>query len=248
VSVLILALAAGAVTGIALGALGGGGSVLTVPALIYLLGFTPSAATTASLVIVTLTSVTALSAHAREGTVRWRAGALFASAGLIPAALGGAFSGQLPPAVLTGAFSLIAGLAALRMLRPPAGGAAAVPAGTGRITGTGAGLGAVTGVLGVGGGFLAVPALVNVVGLRMRAAVGTSLLVITANSLAALLARAGTAQSLDWAVVAPFAGAAVLGAWDGKRLAARVSGGTLQRIFAWALLAVAALMFLDVAL
>ena len=79
-------------------------------------------------------------------------------------------------------------------------------------------------------------------------AVGTSLLVITANSLAALLARAGTAQSLDWAVVAPFAGAAVLGAWDGKRLAARVSGGTLQRIFAWALLAVAALMFLDVAL
>jgi uncharacterized membrane protein YfcA len=248
VSVLILALAAGAVTGIALGALGGGGSVLTVPALIYLLGFTPSAATTASLVIVTLTSVTALSAHAREGTVRWRAGALFAAAGLIPAALGGALSGQLPPAVLTGAFSLIAGLAALRMLRPPAGGAAAVPAGTGRITGTGAGLGAVTGVLGVGGGFLAVPALVNVVGLRMRAAVGTSLLVITANSLAALLARAGTAQSLDWAVVAPFAGAAVLGAWDGKRLAARVSGGTLQRIFAWALLAVAALMFLDVAL
>ncbi|MEU9138539.1 sulfite exporter TauE/SafE family protein [Streptomyces sp. NPDC048404] len=247
-SVLILALVAGAVTGLALGALGGGGSVLTVPALIYLLGFTPSAATTASLVIVTLTSVTALSAHAREGTVRWRAGALFATAGLIPAALGGALSGRLPPAVLTGAFSLIAGLAAWRMLRPAAGGAGAAPVGTGRITGTGAGLGAVTGVLGVGGGFLAVPALVNVVGLRMRAAVGTSLLVITANSLAALVARAGTAQSLDWAVVAPFAGAAVLGAWDGKRLAARVSGGTLQRIFAWALLAVAALMLLDVVL
>ncbi|MFD5640044.1 sulfite exporter TauE/SafE family protein [Streptomyces sp. NPDC127077] len=246
-SVLILALVAGAVTGLALGALGGGGSVLTVPALIYLLGFTPSAATTASLVIVTLTSATALSAHAREGTVRWRAGALFALAGLLPAALGGAVSGLLPPAVLTGAFALVAGLAAVRMLRPsPA--ATGAPAGTGRITGTGAGLGAVTGVLGVGGGFLAVPALVNVVGLRMRAAVGTSLLVITANSLAALLARAGTAQSVDWAVVAPFAGAAVLGAWDGKRLAARLSGGTLQRIFAWALLAVAALMLLDVVL
>ncbi|MFJ7966376.1 sulfite exporter TauE/SafE family protein [Streptomyces sp. NPDC096324] len=246
-SVLILALVAGAVTGLALGALGGGGSVLTVPALIYLLGFTPSAATTASLVIVTLTSATALSAHAREGTVRWRAGALFALAGLLPAALGGAVSGLLPPAVLTGAFALVAGLAAVRMLRPsPA--ATGAPAGTGRITGTGAGLGAVTGVLGVGGGFLAVPALVNVVGLRMRAAVGTSLLVITANSLAALLARAGTTQSVDWAVVAPFAGAAVLGAWDGKRLAARLSGGTLQRIFAWALLAVAALMLLDVVL
>ncbi|MFF2362870.1 sulfite exporter TauE/SafE family protein [Streptomyces sp. NPDC058122] len=246
-SVLILALVAGAVTGLALGALGGGGSVLTVPALIYLLGFTPSAATTASLVIVTLTSTTALSAHAREGTVRWRAGALFALAGLIPAALGGAVSGLLPPAVLTGAFALVAGLAAVRMLRPSPT-ATGAPASTGRITGTGAGLGAVTGVLGVGGGFLAVPALVNVVGLRMRAAVGTSLLVITANSLAALLARAGTAQSVDWAVVAPFAGAAVLGAWDGKRLAARLSGGTLQRIFAWSLLAVAALMLLDVVL
>ncbi|MFF4534946.1 sulfite exporter TauE/SafE family protein [Streptomyces aureus] len=247
-SVLILALVAGAVTGLALGALGGGGSVLTVPALIYLLGFTPSAATTASLVIVTVTSATALSGHARQGTVRWRAGALFAAAGLIPAALGGAVSGQLPPALLTGAFSLIAGLAAVRMLRPATAGPGTSPAGAGRITGTGAGLGAVTGVLGVGGGFLAVPALVNVVGLRMRAAVGTSLLVITANSLAALLARAGTAQNLDWAVVAPFAGAAVLGAWDGKRLAARVSGGTLQRIFAWALLAVAGLMLLDVVL
>ncbi|MET9405209.1 sulfite exporter TauE/SafE family protein [Streptomyces sp. NPDC002935] len=247
-SVLILALVAGAVTGLALGALGGGGSVLAVPALIYLLGFTPAAATSASLVVVTVTSATALSAHAREGTVRWRAGALFAAAGLIPAALGGAVSGLLPPAVLTGAFSLIAGIAAFRMLRPSAGGPDGVPARPGRITGAGAGLGAVTGVLGVGGGFLAVPALVNIVGLRMRAAVGTSLLVITVNSLAALLARAGTAQSLDWAVVAPFAGAAVLGAWDGKRLAARVSGGVLQRIFACALLGVAALMLLDVVL
>ncbi|MFE1290007.1 sulfite exporter TauE/SafE family protein [Streptomyces sp. NPDC058751] len=245
-SALVLALVAGAVTGLALGALGGGGSVLAVPALIYLLGFTPSAATTASLVIVTLTSAAALSAHARQGTVRWRAGALFAAAGLIPAALGGAVSGLLPPAVLTGAFALVAGLAAFRMLRPAARAAEAAPAGTGLITGTGAGLGAVTGVLGVGGGFLAVPALVNVVGLRMRAAVGTSLLVITANSLTALLARAGTAQNLDWAVVGPFAAAAVLGAWDGKRLAARVSGGALRRIFAWALLAVAALMLLDV--
>ncbi|MER7398813.1 TSUP family transporter, partial [Streptomyces sp. NPDC000151] len=79
---LILALVAGAVVGLALGALGGGGSVLAVPALIYLLGFTPAAATTASLLIVTVTSLTALYAHARAGHVRWRAGALFAAAGL----------------------------------------------------------------------------------------------------------------------------------------------------------------------
>ncbi|MEU7169571.1 TSUP family transporter, partial [Streptomyces morookaense] len=85
-SALILALAAGAVVGLALGALGGGGSVLAVPALIYLLGFAPGAATTASLLIVTATSATALYAHARAGNVRWKAGALFAAAGLVPAA------------------------------------------------------------------------------------------------------------------------------------------------------------------
>ena len=101
-SVLVLGLLAGAVTGLALGALGGGGSVLAVPALMYLLGFTPAAAATASLVVVTVTSVTALAVHAREGTVRWRAGALFAAAGLVPAAVGGAVSGRLPPGLLTG--------------------------------------------------------------------------------------------------------------------------------------------------
>ncbi|NUQ96424.1 MAG: sulfite exporter TauE/SafE family protein, partial [Streptomyces sp.] len=114
----------------------------------------------------------------------------------------------------------------------------------GRAAAAGAGLGAVTGVLGVGGGFLAVPALVGVLGLRMRAAVGTSLLVITLNSVAALALRAGTADGLDWAVIGPFAGAAVLGAWDGRRLATKVSGQALQRIFALVLLGVAGFMLI----
>ncbi|WP_149828075.1 sulfite exporter TauE/SafE family protein [Streptomyces tailanensis] len=244
-STLVLALLAGGVIGLSLGALGGGGSVLAVPALIYLLGFTPAAATAASLVIVTVTSATALAAHTRAGTVRWRGGALFAAAGLAPAMLGGTLSAGLPPALLTGAFAVVAGLAAYRMLRPSATRREESTVRTSRVALSGAGLGAVTGVLGVGGGFLAVPALVNVVGLRMRDAVGTSLLVITVNSLAALAARAGAAESLDWAVVAPFAGAAILGAWDGKRLAGKVSGDTLRRIFAWVLLAVAAFMLVD---
>ncbi|GAB1333470.1 sulfite exporter TauE/SafE family protein [Streptomyces sp. E-15] len=244
-SAVILALAAGAVIGLALGALGGGGSVLAVPALIYLLGFSPVAATTASLVIVSVTSATALSAHAREGHVRWRTGLLFAAAGIGPAMLGGALAGHLPAAPLTVAFALVAGAAAVRMLRPRSGGGDTVPVRRGRAAAAGAGLGAVTGVLGVGGGFLAVPALVGVLGMRMRAAVGTSLLVITVNSLAALAMRASTAGGLDWAVTGPFAAAAILGAWDGKRLSARISGPTLQRIFAVVLLAVAGLMLVD---
>ncbi|MFB8266842.1 TSUP family transporter [Streptomyces sp. NPDC055955] len=293
-SVLILALVAGAVVGLALGGLGGGGSVLAVPALIYLLGFTPVAATTASLIIVTLTSISSLAAHARDGNVRWRSGLLFAAAGIGPAMLGGLAAGHIPATALTVAFSVIAALAAWRMLRPgrpaqngPAEGSP-VPAGSAhgspvpaspaqgnsvqdgpaqgspaqdrpaqdrpaqdrpvrppRAAGSGAGLGAVTGVLGVGGGFLAVPALVGILGLRMKTAVGTSLLVIVINSLAALATRTGTADGLDWAVIAPFTAAAILGAWDGKRLAAKISGHRLQHVFAYVLLAVAAFMLLD---
>ncbi|MEV5106846.1 TSUP family transporter [Streptomyces massasporeus] len=246
-SALILALVAGAVVGLALGALGGGGSVLAVPALIYLLGFTPAAATTAALIIVTATSLTALYAHARAGNVRWKAGALFAAAGLLPAAAAGAAAARLPEPVLTAAFAAVAALAAVTMLR--SGGPAAGPGADGvrpaRAAGTGAGLGALTGLLGVGGGFLAVPALVTVLAYEMQAAVGTSLLVISANSLASLTTRGATTAGIDWAVTGPFTGAAILGAWDGKRLAAKVTGGLLRRAFAVALLAVAAVMLVD---
>ncbi|MFF3286366.1 sulfite exporter TauE/SafE family protein [Streptomyces sp. NPDC003023] len=246
-TLLVLSLIAGAVVGLALGSLGGGGSVLAVPALIYLLGFTPAAATTAGLIIVVATSATALYAHTRDGNVAWRTGALFAAAGVVPAFLAGAAAGRLPAAALTAAFAVIAALAALRMLRP-SGCEPPDRARPGKAAATGAGLGTVTGFLGVGGGFLAVPALVGVLGLRMRQAVGTSLLVITVNSLTALAARTGTGTGagLHWEVIAPFTGAAVLGAWDGKRLATKISGTALQKVFAGVLLAVAAFMLVDV--
>ncbi|MFF3935988.1 sulfite exporter TauE/SafE family protein [Streptomyces phaeofaciens] len=238
-SALVLALLAGGLVGLALGALGAGGSILTVPALVGLLGFAPAAATTGALVIVIVTSVTALLAHARAGAVRWRAGLLFAAAGVVPAAAAGALSARIPETVLTLMFAALAALAAVRMLRrrtPRAGGRVSGV----RALGAGAGLGAVTGFLGVGGGFLAVPALVGVLAVPMDAAVGTSLLVIVANALVALGARAYTAVELDWALILPFLATAVLGAWDGRRLAAKVSAGTLQRVFGAVLLTVAA--------
>ncbi|MFE3094861.1 sulfite exporter TauE/SafE family protein [Streptomyces sp. NPDC059248] len=251
---MILALVAGAVVGIALGALGGGGSVLAVPALIYLLGFSPVTATTASLVVVALTSVTALYAHAREGRVRWRTGALFAAAGLVPAALGGLVAARLPDAVLTGAFAVIAVVVAIGMLRAATGEpepdqAAADTVerapGKGAAVRAGAGVGALTGVLGVGGGFLVVPALIRTLGLGTRIAVGTGLLVVAVNAIAALATRSGAAQGLEWGLIAPFAAAAVLGAWDGKRLADRIPAETLRRILAWVLIAVAVAMATD---
>ncbi|WP_408993425.1 sulfite exporter TauE/SafE family protein [Streptomyces sp. 1268] len=240
---LVLALLAGALVGLALGSLGAGGSILTVPALIYLLGFSPAEATTASLIIVIVTSLTALLAHARAGAVRWRAGLLFAAAGLLPAAAAGLLSARIPAVVLTLAFAVLAVLAGLCMLRrrtpsDDVTASASVP----RATGVGAVLGAVTGFLGVGGGFLAVPALVAALAVPMSAAGGTSLLVIIANALVALAARATTEVSLDWALIMPFIATAVLGAWDGKRLAAKVRPATLQRVFGTLLLAVAAVM------
>ncbi|WP_329310057.1 sulfite exporter TauE/SafE family protein [Streptomyces sp. NBC_01262] len=243
---LILALIAGGAVGLSLGALGGGGSVLAVPALIYLLHMAPSEATTASLLIVAATSVTGLLAHARAGNVRWKAGAAFAVAGLPLAVVVGALSHRLPQTLLTVAFVLLAAAAAWRMLRtgaPDRGAGHTVR--PGRAALAGAGLGGVTGLLGVGGGFLAVPALVTALGFAMPQAVATSLLVIAANALAALAARLPSSSGLDWALVGPFLGAAVLGAWDGKRIAAKVPAHRLQRAFAALLLTVAFFMLAD---
>ncbi|MFE9661174.1 TSUP family transporter [Streptomyces sp. NPDC005955] len=245
-SELILALLAGGTVGITLGALGAGGGIIAVPALVYLLGFTPVEATTASLLIVSATSLTALYAHARTGAVQWRGGLLLAAAGALPAALAGVLAARLPAALLTAAFGLVAGLAGLRMLRPvPPAAPTATAVQPVKVVAAGAGLGALTGLLGVGGGFLAVPALTGVLAFRIRAAVATSLLVVSVNALVALAARGGTATGVDWAVVGPFAAAAVLGAWDGKRLGAKLPEAVLHRVFAGVLLAVALLMLVD---
>ncbi|WP_037606010.1 sulfite exporter TauE/SafE family protein [Streptacidiphilus rugosus] len=266
-SAVVLALLCGAVVGLALGALGGGGGVLAVPALVYLLGVAPQVAGTTSLAVVAATSVAALARHAGTGDVSWRTGAVFAAAGVPPAVVASVLAHRLPPSVLTSAFAAVAALAAAAMLRSvrtthrttrrdgahagPAEGTAADGstgrAGDLRTPAAGAGLGAVTGLLGVGGGFMVVPALVSVLRLPMRRAVGTSLVVILINSAVSLTTRLATdGASLDLAVLGPFAGAAVLGAWDGKRLAARFSGAALQRAFAVLLLAVAASMLLGV--
>lgn len=106
-SVLITALLCGAVVGVALGALGGGGGVLAVPALVYLLGLSPSDAGTTSLVIVTATSVTALVRHAGTGNVQWRTGALFAAAGVLPAVGASMLAHRIPQPVLTDRKSVV---------------------------------------------------------------------------------------------------------------------------------------------
>lgn len=247
---LLAALGLGAVIGLVLGALGGGGSVLTVPALVFALGLTAQAATTASLVIVGITAVVAAVGHARSGHVQWRSGLLLAAAG-VPASLAGtALNRLVEESVLLLAFSALMLIAAVGMLiQPPKTGAdtdgqAAQGDETRarrlwlRILVAGLLIGSLTGFFGVGGGFVIVPVLVVALGFPIAIAVGTSLVVIALNAAVALAARIGQAD-LDWAVIAPFTAAAVLASLGGARLAEGLPAQTLTRAFAVLLVLIA---------
>ena len=239
--------------GLTLGALGGGGSVLTVPALVHVIGQDVRAATTSSLFIVGVSSVIAALGHARSGRVRWGVGAAFGATGLAAGVAGTAANQRADPDVLLLAFAAVILVAAVGMLangrgsgadggpdrRPEAGAGRRWTLGRmGKVAGAGLVVGFMTGFFGVGGGFVIVPALTMALGMSMPLAVGTSLVVISINSAGALLARAGTAD-VDWAVIVPFTLAAVAGSLGGKRVSDRVSETTLTRAFAVLLLVVA---------
>ncbi|MCX6463661.1 MAG: sulfite exporter TauE/SafE family protein [Pseudonocardiales bacterium] len=254
---LIATVAVGLAIGLLMGVLGGGGGVLTVPVLVYLLGESPQEATTASLVIVGVTAVVGALSRWRSGGVRLRTGAAMAALGVPAAYAGTAVNQRLDPQVLLLAFAalllVVAGALLAGTRRGPAAGHAPGPGGPVTVRGrrTAAALlplvpaavaiGFLTGLLGVGGGFLVVPALVLVLRMPMPTAIGTSLLVIALNSAASLVARAGTAE-VDWSLVVPFTLAAVLATTFGRRVGARFSADALTRAFAVLLVAVAGLV------
>lgn len=240
----------GLLIGLSLGALGGGGSILTVPALVYVVGQDARAATTSSLFIVGITSVIAALGHARSGRVRWGVGVVFGVTGIAAGFAGTAVNQLVDPDVLLLAFAAVIVVAAVGMLANSRGEEHALqeghappperrwsPGRIGRIVGAGLLVGFMTGFFGVGGGFVIVPALTLALGMSMPQAVATSLVVISINSAGALLARAGTAH-FDWAVIIPFTLAAVAGSLGGKVVADRASGTALTRAFAVLLIAV----------
>lgn len=233
---LVLVMALG--IGVLLGLLGGGGSVLMVPMLVYVAGFSPKEAITTSLVVVGFTSLTALIGHVRGGRVCWKMGTVFGLAGMAGAYGGGRAAAALPGGILLILFGLVMLATSMAMLRGRRGGDGL----SGRATMCplrlplfavlfdGALVGTLTGLVGAGGGFMIVPAL-NLLGrLPMHAAVATSLLVVAMNSLAALLGYAGHVQ-IRYDLAAPIAGAAVAGSLVGGLLAARLGGQILRRIF-----------------
>lgn len=235
------------VVGLSLGLLGGGGSILTLPILLYVLGMATHDAVTLSLLVVGSTSVAALVPHARGGRVQWRVGMLFGATSMIGAFGAGTLAHHLPRGLVLVLFGLMMLVAAGAMMRPrrdaadpPAQGREAGPR-LGAMVAQGLGVGAITGLVGAGGGFVVVPALVVLGQLPMREAVGTSLLVIAMNSAAAFAGHLGAAR-VDWALGAILVAAAVLGSVAGARLAGHVPQALLRRGFAWFVLVMAVFM------
>jgi uncharacterized membrane protein YfcA len=257
VSFLVLPL--GLLIGLALGALGGGGSILTVPALVYVLDQDPRTATTSSLLIVGLTSLIALVPHARAGRVRFSQGLMFGALGTGGSFAGSALASHVAPQVLLTAFAglmlVVATLMLRRSLRP--GGPAGPDDTTGepiltlhplscacprvaKVIVTATAVGLLTGFFGVGGGFVLVPALLLALSFPMPVAVGTSLLVIAVNSATALTARLSSSNlHLDWRLILAFTVAAVAGSVLGGRITSRVHPRHLTRAFAVLLVGVA---------
>lgn len=260
---LFLAVAAGVLIGLSLGALGGGGSILAVPVLVYLLDQSATQATTGSLVVVGVTSlIGAITAH-RTGNVLLGRGVVFGTVAIGGAALGAKAAAHVADDVLLASFAalmlLVGTLMAWRQLRHSRGGAATGPrpalddpiitfsptfacncprALKVLLAATAVGL--LTGFLGVGGGFLVVPALLLALALPMQYAAGTSLVVITITSAAALSVRAGVGVSPDWWLVLALTAASALAAVAGARLADRIDTSRLLGAFTILVLAVAA--------
>ncbi|MFF0625026.1 sulfite exporter TauE/SafE family protein [Streptomyces sp. NPDC004296] len=233
-----LTLAASLLIGVLLGVLGGGGSMLTVPILVYLAGQDTKQAITTSLFVVGVTSLAGLISHARAGRVRWRTGTLFGLAGMAGAYAGGRVAAYVPDAVLLVAFALMMLATAAAMLRSPrkAPRQAHGELPLHRLLIQGLVVGAVTGILGAGGGFLIVPALALLAGLPMGIAVGTSLLVIAMNSFAGLAGHLSGAH-LDWSLALAVTAAAVLGTLIGGRFAGCIPQHTLRTGFGWFVIA-----------
>nr|WP_223183524.1 MULTISPECIES: sulfite exporter TauE/SafE family protein [unclassified Streptomyces] len=229
-------IAASVLVGVSLGILGGGGSILTVPILVYLAGQDTKEAIATSLFVVGVTSAAALIPHARAHRVRWRTGLLFGAFSMVGAYGGGRLAEYLPGTALLVAFALMMLATAFAMLRKPR--RAKEPKvrhgdlPLKHIAVEGLVVGAVTGLVGSGGGFLVVPALAILGGLPMSIAVGTSLLVIAMKSFAGLAGHL-SGVSIDWGLALTVTAMAVLGSLVGARLAGRIPQDALRKAFGW---------------
>lgn len=241
----ILGLFSGSLVGFTLGFVGGGGSILAVPLMVYLVGVqSPHIAIGTSALAVAANAATGLANHAQAGTVKWRCGLMYAGAGVFGAFFGStagkAFDGQK----LLFLFAIVMIVVGILMLRrrkhEGEAGAQCDRSNAGKVLGAGLGTGGFSGFFGIGGGFLIVPGLIASTGMPMINAVGTSLVAVTAFGLttAANYAFSGL---VDWVLAGVFIAGGVIGSFAGTRAAKRLSSsGQLTSIFAGLIFVVAA--------
>jgi uncharacterized membrane protein YfcA len=235
---MILLSALAIIIGILLGLLGGGGSILTVPVLVYLAGLSTKSAIVTSLVVVCITSSIAVVNHARAGRVCWKTGITFGLAGMGGAFMGGRVAAYIPDPILLVLFAIVMLASSLAMLRKKKDQDAAqagdklcpqnLPVAA--ILFDGVLVGLITGLVGVGGGFLLVPALNYLAGLPMHAAIGTSLFIIVIQALAALAGHANHFE-IDLPLTALVTSCAIAGSFIGSKLSGKISSKHLKRGF-----------------
>ena len=259
---LILVILAGAITGIVLGLFGSGGSIIAMPALMYLLDVEPKAAIAMSMGIVAVTATISGWDNWRRGNVDVRVAAMFGLFGVVGTYAGARLGIYTPVTLQLILFALVMYAAAWKMLQKKkqpqpqatqlagAGGANVavteaeiIQAHMGHIALHGVGVGVLTGLVGVGGGFLIVPALVLLSGIPMKIAIGTSLVIVAAKSYAGFAGYIGSVP-VDWAMMGAFTLLTVAGSFAGTRIAHRFSHERLKKSFAIFLVVVATYILL----
>ncbi len=251
------AILAGLVTGMVLGLFGSGGSIIALPALLYLLHVDPKSAIAMSLGVVAVTATVTGLHNWRKGLVDVRVALVFGLFGVAGTFAGARLGLFTPVTIQLGLFAVVMYVSAWRMLKPvklapAAPGIVNVSGGSAALGGChdffspcmshialhGIGVGILTGLVGVGGGFLIVPALVLLTGIPMKTAVGTSLVIVAAKSYAGFLGYMSDVP-IDWAVMASFTAVTVAGSFIGGHFAGRISHNLLKISFAWFLVVVA---------
>lgn len=223
--------------GLSLGLLGSGGSILTVPVLVYLVGQDEKVAIAGSLAVVGTIALAGAMQYLRSGQVDWRNVGWFGVPGMAGTWLGAMIAAYVSGQVQLALFAGVMLVAAYMMLRGNGidAGSHRVPRATWKIAADGLAVGALTGLVGVGGGFLIVPALVLLGGLSMHSAVATSLVIIALKSYSGFIKYLSVLESqglhLDWKVLGIVTGLGIAGSWAGNRLAGRIPQGALRKMF-----------------
>lgn len=239
---LIFGLILSAAIGLSLGLIGGGGSIITVPVLVYVIGVEAHQAIGMSLAVVGITSLIGTALHSRRDNVRWGIGLLFGGSGIFGAYFGSRLTHFFSPSTLLLLFAGLMIVIALLMLKKKPHekhGNGLHRRNLGKAIVAGLGVGALTGFLGVGGGFLIVPALALFGGLAMKEAIGTSLVVIAINCFAGLLGQMRYGSSFDAMLTLLVAALAAVGMLAGAAVSHHTPAGKLNKGFATFVLAVA---------